>query len=156
MTSSRNFLMIEVRSISKFYGNKRAVENLSFTIKDGEIVGLLGLNGAGKSTILKVLGCFLVPSHGDARIGGFSVLDAPDDVRRMIGYLPDTPPLYNEMSTRAYLQFVARLKNVANENVTAFVNEAMDKTNLHEVAEVRLGELSHGFRQRVGIAQALV
>lgn len=148
--------MIEVRSISKFYGNKRAVENLSFTIKDGEIVGLLGLNGAGKSTILKVLGCFLVPSRGDARIGGYSVLEAPDDVRRMIGYLPDTPPLYNEMTTRDYLRFVARLKNVSREQVPAFVDEAMNKTNLHEVSDVRLGELSHGFRQRVGIAQALV
>ncbi|WP_141736055.1 ABC transporter ATP-binding protein [Oligoflexus tunisiensis] len=148
--------MIEVRSISKFYGNKRAVENLSFTIKEGEIVGLLGLNGAGKSTILKVLGCFLVPSHGDARIGSHSVLESPDDVRRMIGYLPDTPPLYNEMPTREYLRFVARLKNVANDQVPSFVDDAMRKTNLHEVAEVRLGELSHGFRQRVGIAQALV
>jgi ABC-2 type transport system ATP-binding protein len=148
--------MIEVRSISKFYGNKRAVENLSFTIKDGEIVGLLGLNGAGKSTILKVLGCFLVPSHGDARIGSHSVLEAPDDVRRMIGYLPDTPPLYNEMPTREYLRFVARLKNVPQDQVPSHVDEAMRKTNLHEVAEVRLGELSHGFRQRVGIAQALV
>ncbi len=148
--------MIEVRSISKFYGNMRAVEGLSFTINDGEIVGLLGLNGAGKSTILKVLGCFLVPSHGDARVGGSSVLDAPDEVRRMIGYLPDTPPLYNEMRTRSYLNFVARLKNVASEQVPSFVEEAMKKTNLHEVADVRLGELSHGFRQRVGIAQALV
>ncbi|HYX39882.1 MAG TPA: ABC transporter ATP-binding protein [Oligoflexus sp.] len=148
--------MIEVRSISKFYGNKRAVEDLSFTIKDGEIVGLLGLNGAGKSTILKVLGCFLVPSHGDARIGGHSVLETPDDVRRMIGYLPDTPPLYNEMPTRDYLRFVAKLKNVSSEQVPSFVDDAMNKTNLHEVSDVRLGELSHGFRQRVGIAQALV
>lgn len=148
--------MIEVRSISKFYGDKRAVENLSFTIKDGEIVGLLGLNGAGKSTILKVLGCFLIPSHGDARVGGYSVLDAPDEVRRMIGYLPDTPPLYNEMPTRDYLCFVARLKNVQHEQVPAFVDEAIRKTNLQEVSQVRLGELSHGFRQRVGIAQALV
>jgi ABC-2 type transport system ATP-binding protein len=156
MTSSRMMHMIEVRSISKFYGNKRAVENLSFTIRDGEIVGLLGLNGAGKSTILKVLGCFLVPSHGDARVGGNSVLDAPDEVRRMIGYLPDTPPLYNEMATKSYLRFVAKLKNVAAEKVTSFVEVAMSKTNLHEVADVRLGELSHGFRQRVGIAQALV
>ncbi|MCX6129030.1 MAG: ABC transporter ATP-binding protein [Proteobacteria bacterium] len=148
--------MIEVRSISKFYGNKRAVENLSFKIQDGEIVGLLGLNGAGKSTILKILGCFLVPSHGDAFIGGHSVIESPDEVRRMIGYLPDTPPLYNEMKTRSYLQFVARLKNVAEHQVAAFVEEAMSKTNLGEVAEMRLGELSHGFRQRVGIAQALV
>lgn len=148
--------MIEVRSISKFYGNKRAVENLSFTIKDGEIVGLLGLNGAGKSTILKVLGCFLIPSHGDASVGGYSVQDAPDDVRRMIGYLPDTPPLYNEMPTREYLRFVARLKNVPTPQVDGYVDDAMKKTNLHEVSDVRLGELSHGFRQRVGIAQALV
>ncbi len=148
--------MIEVRSISKFYANKKAVDTLSFEIHEGEIVGLLGLNGAGKSTILKMLGCFLVPSQGDARIGGHSVLENPNAVRKMIGYLPDTPPLYNEMKTRHYLDFVAHLKNVPHDKVKEFVAIAMQKTQLGEVADARLSELSHGFRQRVGIAQALV
>ncbi len=148
--------MIEVRSISKFYGNKKAVDALSFGIREGEIVGLLGLNGAGKSTILKMLGCFLVPSQGDALIGGHSVLEDPDSVRRMIGYLPDTPPLYNEMKVKSYLEFVAQLKNVARSDVQKLVGLAIGKTNLGEVASSRISELSHGFRQRVGIAQALV
>lgn len=148
--------MIEVRSISKFYGNKKAVDALSFGIREGEIVGLLGLNGAGKSTILKMLGCFLVPSQGDAFVGRNSVLQDPDAVRRMIGYLPDTPPLYNEMKTKSYLEFVAQLKNVARSDVRRLVDQAIGKTNLQEVANSRISELSHGFRQRVGIAQALV
>lgn len=148
--------MIEVRSISKFYGNKKAVDALSFGISEGEIVGLLGLNGAGKSTILKMLGCFLVPSQGDAFVGGHSVIQDPDAVRRMIGYLPDTPPLYNEMKTQSYLEFVAQLKNVSRSDVNRLVGQAIEKTNLREVAGARISELSHGFRQRVGIAQALV
>ncbi len=148
--------MIEVRSVSKFFGNKKAVQNLSFKIQEGEIIGLLGLNGAGKSTVLKMLGCFLDPSAGDAFVGGISVTEDPQSVRRLIGYLPDKPPLYEEMKTRDYLEFVARLKNVEASKVSSFVNDAIQKTNLLEVTESRLGELSHGFQQRVGIAQALV
>lgn len=148
--------MIDVRSISKFYGAKKAVDSLSFTIREGETVGLLGLNGAGKSTILKILGSFLLPSQGEAIIGGSSVLSDPDSVRRMIGYLPDTPPLYNEMSTQAYIEFVARLKNVSKSELKTRVDEVMDQTNLHDVRDMRLDQLSHGYRQRVGIAQALV
>jgi ABC-2 type transport system ATP-binding protein len=148
--------MIEVRSVSKFFGSKKAVRDLSFKIHEGEIVGLLGLNGAGKSTVLKILGCFLDPSMGDALVGGFSVTEDPQSVRRLIGYLPDKPPLYEEMKTRDYLQFVARLKNVSSSNIASYVEEALQKTNLQEVTDYRLGELSHGFQQRVGIAQALV
>jgi ABC-2 type transport system ATP-binding protein len=148
--------MIEVESLSKYYSGKAAIRDISFHIGKGEIVGLLGLNGAGKSTILKILGCFLTPSGGQARVGGFSVEEKPDEVRRLIGYLPDTPPLYNEMNVVRYLRYVARLKGVAEDEVDARVAEAVERTNLRDVLSARLGELSHGFRQRVGIAQAIV
>src|SRR4051812_13121823 len=105
--------MIAAESLTKIYSGHRAISNVSFTIKEGEIVGLLGLNGAGKSTILKILGCFLLPSGGRATVAGFGVDDNPQAIRRLIGYLPDTPPLYDEMTVDGYLRYVARLKNVA-------------------------------------------
>ncbi|MGE0172812.1 MAG: ABC transporter ATP-binding protein [Oligoflexales bacterium] len=148
--------MIKVEGLSKYYGDSRAIENISFDIKHGEIVGLLGLNGAGKSTILKILGCYLAPSRGSASIGGFSVSTEAQNVRELIGFLPDTSPLYDEMTARAYLNFVARLKGVESRHVKDAVDEALEKTNLTNVQDAHLGTLSHGFRQRVGIAQALV
>lgn len=148
--------MIVAENLSKSYSGHRAIKDVSFTIRDGEIVGLLGLNGAGKSTILKILGCFLLPSGGRAKIDGFSVDENPHAIRKLIGYLPDTPPLYDEMTVESYLRYVARLKNVASGDVTRRVETVMDQTNTVRVRRTRLGELSHGFRQRVGIAQAMV
>lgn len=148
--------MIMTENLSKSYAGHQAISNISFKIKEGEIVGLLGLNGAGKSTILKILGCFLMPSSGRASIDGFEVAKDPEEIRRRIGYLPDHPPLYDEMTVEAYLSYVARLKNVAAADVDASVKSVMQKTALTNVARVRLGELSHGYRQRVGIGQALV
>lgn len=148
--------MIEVSGLSKYYGTHRAIERVSFKINEGEIIGLLGLNGAGKSTILKILGCFLLPSGGEAKVGGISVESDPYLVRSMIGYLPDTPPLYEDMSVEAYLRYVAALKNVSARNIDAHVHDALDQTNTREVAQVSISALSHGYRQRVGIAQALV
>lgn len=148
--------MISVENLSKYYGGFRAIDNVSFRINEGEIVGLLGLNGAGKSTILKVLGCFLLPSDGRASVSGFSVDESPHEIRKLIGYLPDTPPLYDEMTVKSYLEYVARLKNVPSSQVRERVDAVMDKTNTTGVSEKRLGELSHGYRQRVGIGQALV
>lgn len=148
--------LIEVEGLSKFYGSQAAVQNVSFKINEGEIIGLLGLNGAGKSTILKILGSFLLPSAGSAVMGGFSVESDAQKVRELIGYLPDRPPLYDDMRVVAYLRYVAKLKNVPAELVDTRLADVLDKTNLNEVAWSPLGELSHGFRQRVGIAQALV
>lgn len=148
--------MIEVKSVSKWYGEKQAACDLSFSIAKGEIVGLLGLNGAGKSTILKTLGTLLLPSQGDAFIAGYSVRTHAQDVRAQIGYLPDTPPIYEEMSVLSYLNFVAKLKGVARSQMKKAVAEAMQKTHLEAVANRKLGELSHGFKQRANIAQALV
>ncbi len=148
--------MIEVNNLSKYYFGHMAVEQVSFKINAGEIVGLLGLNGAGKSTMLKILGCFLMPSSGSAKIDGISVEDDPQSIRGKIGYLPDTPPLYNEMTVRKYLVFVARLKDIPPGEVEGRVTEAIEKTNLQGVADAAIDSLSHGFRQRVGIAQAIV
>ena len=148
--------LIEARDLSKFYEGRPAIQGVSFNINEGEVVGLLGLNGAGKSTILKILGSFLLPSHGSATISGFSVESNADDVRHLIGYLPDVPPLYDEMRVVPYLRYVAKLKNLPSDQVNSRVDDVLGKTNLEEVAWQTLGALSHGFRQRVGIAQALV
>jgi ABC-2 type transport system ATP-binding protein len=148
--------LIEVEGLSKFYGPHAAVRDVSFKINEGEIIGLLGLNGAGKSTILKILGSLLLPSAGRALMAGVPVEGGSDKVREMIGYLPDRPPLYDEMRVVSYLRYVARLKNVSPSDVDARVADVLSKTNLKEVAWDTLGELSHGFRQRVGIAQALI
>ena len=148
--------MIEVRSITKAYGEKKAVSNLSFAIKEGEIVGLLGLNGAGKSTILKTLGTLLPATEGEAFIAGFSVSEQPEEVRRHIGYLPDTPPLYDEMTIRRYLEFVAKLKGVTRHQLKEYVDKALAQTHLTDVQHQKLSDLSHGYRQRTNIAQALV
>ena len=148
--------IIEVRGLSKFYGPYAAVRDVSFDINEGEIIGLLGLNGAGKSTILKILGSFLLPSAGVATMAGFSVEEDSDQVRELIGYLPDRPPLYDEMRVIPYLRYVAKLKNVPSSVIDDRIADVLRKTNLIEVAWQPLGELSHGFRQRVGIAQALI
>ena len=148
--------MIVAESLSKSYGGHRAIGGISFKIKEGEIVGLLGLNGAGKSTILKILGCFLLPSGGKASVAGYSVDENPQEIRKLIGYLPDTPPLYDEMTVESYLVYVARLKNVAKADVSRRVATVMEQTNTRARASSRLSELSHGYRQRIGIAQALV
>ena len=148
--------MINAAGLSKFYSGSYAINDISFTIDEGEIVGLLGLNGAGKSTILKILGCFLMPSAGIASVAGFSVTERPDEIRKRIGYLPDTPPLYNEMTVEAYLKYVALLKDVPKRNLATRVGAVMEQTDITDFAKVRLSELSHGYRQRVGISQALV
>ncbi len=148
--------MIEVRELFKYYGDRRAVGPLSFAIAEGEIVGLLGLNGAGKTTALRVLACDLLPSSGTVRVDGIDVVDQPGDVRRRIGYLPDTPPLYAEMTVHEYLGFAARLRGVATGDVERLVRAAEQSTQLEAVADDLISSLSHGYRQRVGIAQAIV
>lgn len=148
--------MIKVEDICKYYASKKAIENISFQIKSGEIIGLLGLNGAGKSTILKILGCHLLPSHGTAYVDGYSVEEQPGEVRRLIGFLPDTPPLYDEMTVENYLKFVAGLRDVPRARLSERLSFIMSKTNIEDVAKAALNSLSHGYRQRVGIAQALI
>src|SRR6185369_6866661 len=148
--------MIEVKGLTKYYGEHAAIRDLDFTIERGEVIGFLGLNGAGKSTTLKVLGCVLLPTAGDVRVDGIDIAKAPHEVRRRIGFLPDTPPLYNEMTVGRFLAFVAELRGVASGDVAARVAEAEEKTATREVHDELIASLSHGYRQRVGIAQALV
>jgi ABC-2 type transport system ATP-binding protein len=148
--------MIHVEGLTKYYGDRAAINNLSFDIDQGEVIGFLGLNGAGKSTTLKVLGCVLLPTSGRVIIDGFDVMENPHEIRKRIGFLPDTPPLYDEMTIEGYLAFVAKLRDVPTPQVSARVQEAMQKMDLVPRQHDALGTLSHGYRQRVGVAQALV
>lgn len=148
--------MIQVEGLTKYYGERAAIRDLSFTIEKGEVIGFLGLNGAGKSTTLKVLGCVLLPTSGRVLIDGFDVTRDPHEIRKRIGFLPDTPPLYDEMTIAGYLAFVAQLRGVTKADLEARITDAMRKTSLLERRDDLISSLSHGYRQRVGVAQALV
>jgi ABC-2 type transport system ATP-binding protein len=148
--------VIEITDLYKYYGERRAVGPLSCSIAGGEIVGLLGLNGAGKTTTLRILACDLLPSAGGVTIDGLDVVEHPHEVRGRIGYLPDTPPLYPEMTVRAYLHFAARLRGMSRAGAERRVPEVEELTELGDVSGEPISSLSHGFRQRVGIAQAIV
>src|SRR4051794_26577160 len=148
--------MIQVERLSKRYGAVRAIQGLSFAVGRGEVVGLLGPNGAGKTTTMRILTTFLAPTSGRAVVAGHDVLDAPLEVRRHVGYLPENAPLYPEMRVREYLQFRAKLKDVPRPRRRAAIDEAIRRCRLGEVVERVVGHLSRGFRQRVGLAEALV
>lgn len=148
--------MIEIRDLYKYYGDRRAVGPLSASIEKGEIVGLLGLNGAGKTTTLRILACDLLPTSGSVRVGGLDVVESPHEVRKRIGYLPDTPPVYPEMTVEEYLTFAARLRGVSRADADKHVDETLELTETGSERDRPIGALSHGFRQRVGIAQAIV
>lgn len=147
--------MIEIEQLTKYYGERKAVGPLSFTIEKGEVVGLLGLNGAGKTTTLRMLSSDLLPTSGKMRVDGVDLVEAPEKIRQKIGYLPDRPPLYGEMTVREYLRFAAKLKGTKG-NIEKRVEEVIASTDLGEYADARIDTLSHGYRQRVGIAQAIV
>jgi ABC-2 type transport system ATP-binding protein len=148
--------MIEVDKLSKYFGERAAIRDLSFAIAKGEVVGFLGLNGAGKTTTLRILGCLLLPTSGTVRVDGLEVTRNPYEIRGKIGFLPDLPPLYPEMTVGAYLTFAARLRQVPARETTARVAEAEERTALRDMHGEIIGELSHGYRQRVGLAQAIV
>jgi len=148
--------MIQVSNLSKSYGEKRAIQNLNFTLEKGEVVGLLGLNGAGKTTTIRILTGYLIPTSGDAKINGKSIFDEPLEAKKRIGYLPESPPLYEELNVRDYLLFVARIKAVALENIDQEIERVLTKTGILKVQDQIIGELSLGYRKRVGIAQALI
>lgn len=148
--------MIRVQNVSKNYGERQAIKDLNFEIKTGEVVGFLGPNGAGKTTTMKMLTGFMTPSSGNIEICGFDVQKNPIEVKQKLGYLPETPPLYFDMTVEKYLNYVADLKKVPKKDKTKNIEEVLESLRLTEVKNRLIQNLSKGFRQRVGIAQALV
>ena len=148
--------MIVAEEVSKFYGARQALKEVSFRIDAGEVVGFLGLNGAGKTTVLKILSGLLLPSSGTVRIAGIDSAESPREVRRRIGFLPDRPPLHDDMSVREVITYGGRLNGLDEKSVAARLDEVLELADLVHVQHNLVESLSHGFRQRVGIAQAIV
>jgi ABC-2 type transport system ATP-binding protein len=148
--------MIRVTNLSKYYGAKRALGPISFEIKDGETVGFLGLNGAGKTTALRILACDLRPSMGSIEIGGVDAISDPHEVRKRVGFLPETPPLYAEMAVDEYLRFTGELRGMSRAAVKKRLPDVIEIVDIGDVAGDPIDTLSHGFRQRVGVAQAII
>jgi ABC-2 type transport system ATP-binding protein len=148
--------MIEVESLTKRYGRATAVDGVSFRVERGEILGFLGPNGAGKTTTMRILTCYLPPTEGTARVAGFDVFAQPIEVKRRVGYLPESPPLYPDMEVREYLDFCAKIKGVASAERRPRVDEAIERCRVGDVRDTLIGKLSKGYRQRVGLAQAIL
>jgi len=148
--------MIEVEGLTKKFGHITAVDNISFKVEKGEVVGFLGPNGAGKSTTMRVLTCFLPADQGRCKIAGFDVLTESVEVRKRIGYLPENTPLYEEMSVEGFLKYIAQVRGITSENQKQKIDEMISTCGLETVIKMDIHELSKGFRQRVGLAQAMI
>ncbi|HLY20314.1 MAG TPA: ATP-binding cassette domain-containing protein [Bryobacteraceae bacterium] len=148
--------MIKVEGLTKRYARTVAVDNISFEVEKGQIVGFLGPNGAGKTTTMRVLTCYLPPTAGTASVAGFDVLENPIEVKKRIGYLPETPPLYPEMEVSEYLTFVGRLKGISGADIARRVDDVTGRCAIGDVRAKLIGKLSKGYRQRVGLAQAII
>ena len=148
--------MIKVEGLSKRYARNLAVDNISFEVGKGEIVGFLGPNGAGKTTTMRILTCFLPPTSGKASVAGFDTIEQPMEVKKHIGYLPETPPVYPEMEIQEYLTFVGKLKGLSSNGLQKRVDEVMGRCAVYDVRSKLIGKLSKGYRQRVGLAQAII
>ena len=148
--------MILVDHVTKNFGRLKAINDISFTIKQGEIVGFLGQNGAGKTTLMRMLTSYLLPSAGKVVVAGHDVMTAPILVRAKIGYLSENPPLYDHMTTREYLRFAAQLKNISHRQERTHIDRVLTACDLKEVEHKTIGILSKGFKQRIGIAQAII
>ena len=148
--------MIEVNGVTKYFGNFPAITDISFSVEKGEIVGFLGPNGAGKSTTMKIITGFLPPTNGTATVAGFDVVNESLDARRHIGYLPETVPLYTEMTVREYLGYMGRLRGMSADRIRARTDDVVSLCRLEDYRDSIIGKLSKGFRQRVGVAQAVI
>ena len=148
--------MIQVEGLSKRYASHVAVDRISFSVEKGDIVGFLGPNGAGKTTTMRVLTCFMPPSEGKATVAGYDVFEKPHEVKKHIGYLPEAPPVYPEMSIRDYLTFVGKLKGMGGPELKRRADEVMERCAVADVKDKLISKLSKGYRQRVGLAQAII
>ena len=148
--------MIEVRNLVKRYGKRCAVDHLSFTVEDGQIFGFLGPNGAGKSTTMNIMTGYLAPSEGEVLVDGHNILEEPEEAKRRIGYLPEQPPLYPDMTVREYLSFAAELKGIAKKDRKENIDKAIALAHLQDAERRLIRNLSKGYRQRVGLAQAIL
>lgn len=148
--------MIEVQNLTKCYGDRHAIDGLNFKINAGEVVGFLGPNGAGKTTTMKILTGYMAPSSGTVKIGGVDIFERPLEAKEKIGYLPESPPLYMDMKVDSYLKYVAKLRKVKQRDLHERVDYALESLDLKQVKNRLIGNLSKGFKQRVGVAQAIV
>lgn len=148
--------MIEVRNLTKYYGSKMAIEDVNFQVEKGEILGFLGPNAAGKTTTMRILTCYMPATKGTARVAGYDIFEDSLQVRRRIGYLPENPPLYTDMTVSSYLGFVSKIKGIEPAQREKKVEEVMERCNIAEVKDKVIGKLSKGYKQRVGLAQALI
>ena len=148
--------MVHLRDVTKYYGQKRALGPVSFEVDEGTTVGCLGLNGVGKTTLLRILACGLRPSSGTVRIAGLDVLEHPHEVRKRVGYLPELPPVYGDMPVGEYLAFAGRIKGLPQQGLADRIAEVEHTTHLEDVHDVPTRHLSQGYRQRVGVAQAII
>jgi len=148
--------MIDVQQVTKRYGQHTAIDRVTFSVAKGEVLAFLGPNGAGKTTTMRILTCFLPATEGSARVAGYDCLDQPLEVKRRIGYLPETPPVYQELTVHEYLRFVGQLRGLASGTLTAGINREVERLGLGPVRHRLIANLSRGYRQRVGLAQALL
>jgi len=148
--------MIEVKGLTKYYGDRTAISDVSFRVEKGEILGFLGQNGAGKTTTMKILTCFLPASEGTATVAGFDTFEDPLEIKKRIGYLPEWPPVYNELLVNEYLEFCGELRGLKGDDLKKKINKVLDRCDIADVQGRLIGNLSKGYRQRVGLAQALL
>jgi ABC-2 type transport system ATP-binding protein len=148
--------MIEVLNLTKRYGRQTAVDGISFRVEKGEILGFLGPNGAGKTTTMRILTCYLPATEGTARVAGFDVFEEPLEVKRRVGYIPETPPLYVDHTVLEFLDFCSKIKGVPKAQRRARLDDAIEKCRVGDVRHTLIGKLSKGYRQRVGLAQAIL
>ena len=149
-------MSISVKNLTKKYQTQRAVDNISFEVKTGEVLGFLGPNGAGKTTTMKIITGFMAPTDGDVTINGISVLEEPEKVKQLIGYLPESNPLYQDMPVLEYLEFIAELQNVPKDKIKSQIAKMVKVCGLNVEKHKKINELSKGYKQRVGLAQALI
>jgi ABC-2 type transport system ATP-binding protein len=149
-------MAIVVENLTKIYGDQKAVDDISFEVKTGEVVGFLGPNGAGKSTTMKIITCYMAPNHGRVTLEGLDIDKDPDEVKKKIGYLPENNPLYTDMAMIDYLRFCAEIQGVESSAISKRIHEMVDVCGLNMERHKKIGELSKGYRQRVGLAQAMI